>query len=247
MTDIYTIATKSSVYEKLLEIPVLQYTPVYQARPKMQLPLVIAKNNDPHTTKSAMEYQFLMGHWGMTNKGQPEPLASIPVHRVLKNRDHNILVRKQRCAIPANCFVVQDAINTYAVKLLKQRFFWIGGVYETWKNKRGFVFYNFAMLKTEAPDILSGICDEVPMVIPPDRYRMWLEENDPYYIMELADRSGKLWYDYFKVSTKILQPNVNDRELLRPMGSSYQELKQRAHKFESIDIEELRANSRGRK
>lgn len=237
MSNIYTIATKHTVYEKLLDIPVAPFLPAYQARPGMHLPVLI-KEGDGYAVVSAK--------WNIQLKGKGR-VAELPMRRVLKHREYNLLIRRKRCAIPANCFVIAKGLDAFVIRLLKHRIFWIGGVYQVWENKRGEQFYNFAILKTDPPDVLGNLCDAVPVVIAPDRYKAWIETNEIHRVMEMADRTGNLWFDYFKVNPIILEPGLNDRDLLIPLGNTYQQYKQRDRNFKKISIEELRANSRGRK
>src|SRR5450631_2301804 len=89
MIPLYTISSKpDTIADQCKLTETLSYSPAYQARPGMQLPIIMGKEN---------KIELVMAQWGIK-----KPLVS--VDRILSTRPYNILVRKQRCAVPANCY-----------------------------------------------------------------------------------------------------------------------------------------------
>ena len=60
--------------------------------------------------------------------------------------------------------------------------------------------------------------------------------------MQLADSSGDKWFDFYKVDSKILEPESNSKELLKPIGISYREWMEREEKLNSLDLKGDRFN-----
>lgn len=236
MNDIYTIATKVEFLKAMLEIDVPEFEPIYQARPGMYLPILIRENN---------QSKMVMAKWGANIKSQPTNY--VKMDRILKQKPYNQLIRSNRCSIPANCFITKSKNKVWLVKLIKQRLFWMGGVYQKSISKQGKELYQFAILLTDQADVLSSICSEMPVLMGMDRHQHWIEPKDIAGIMNMADKSSKQWFDFFEVNINILSPSINQKEILIPLGSTYQQYQQRQKKFEKIKIDELRANSRGRK
>jgi len=236
MNDIYTIATKVDFLEAMLEIDVPNFEPYYQARPGMYLPILIRENN---------RAKMVMAKWGMTVKSAPTKY--VKMDRILKQKPYNQLIRSNRCSIPANCFITKTKNKVWLVKLIKQRLFWMGGIYQKTISKQGKERYEFAILLTDQADVLSSICDKMPVLMGMDRHQSWIAPKDIAGIMNMADKSSKQWFDFFEVDKKIFTPSLNQKEILIPLGTSYQQYQQRKKKFEKIKIDELRANSRGRK
>jgi len=100
MLSLYTISTKpETVTDQCKLSESFSYSPVCQARPGMQLPIIIQINNKPSP---------VIANW-VTKR----PL---------------ILIRKQRCAVPANCFFSVKDGQPYLIRLLQHRMFLMGGI-----------------------------------------------------------------------------------------------------------------------
>ena len=235
MKDIYTIATKRDLFHQLLEQDIPMFLPTYQARPEMELPILIRENNSS---------KLVMAKWGLLTNTATN---FVNMNRVLKQTPYNRMIRSNRCSIPANCFVTQTHNKTWLVRLLKQRLFWMGGLYEKIVSRNGQVAYRFAILKTDPADVLASICKTMPVMMNTNNCQQWITPKNLASVMAMADQSGRLWFDYFQISDQILDPNKNEKELLIPLGSTYQQYQQRKKQFKNINVDELRANSRGRK
>lgn len=235
MQNVYSIATKPSYLEQLLNEAPVNYDIRYQARPGMMLPMII---DNPEGNK------LVSAVWGMNLPGTKKPTACIHMNKMFKDKNVTQLVRKQRCAIPANCFIVKKT-TTRLVRILKQRIFCMGGVYkiEQRGNQRR---YTFALLLTEPADMLTPYCNEMPICFAMDHWKDWVGNELLSDIMHRADRASLLWYDHFPVSEQVLESYVNDRELLAPLRLSKQQQDERQAGLDKIKMDELRANSGGK-
>lgn len=238
MENIYAIATEQAYFKSLFKRRVEPYEKHYQARPGMQLPIVIREDES---------YRMVNARWGMALKKSLQLVNTVHMRYVLKQSPYTILIRTGRCAIPANCFIAKKGERVYAVKLLQQRLFWMGGLYQVREDSNGHKHYEFAVLQTEAPDILMAVGEDVPVAVPLDRYGQWLRAKHLHQVMDMADKTGNQWYDYFQVSGDVLQPGVDERGLLAPTSPSYAELRARTKALRRIRVDEQRENSRGRK
>jgi putative SOS response-associated peptidase YedK len=235
MQNVYSIATKPSYFQDLLNDPDVDYNTCYQARPGMVLPILL---NDGK--KNRLE----LATWGLKLRGKRGVHPQVHMRQTLKERPFNQYVRRQRCAVPANCYIVAKN-GVRLVRLLKQRVFCLGGIYQV-HEERGRKEIRFAILQTEPADMLCSYCDEMPVAFAVDRWQRWATSKYLGDVMHRADRSTTLWYDHFRVSEKILQTDQNSRELLVPLGATAQQLEDRKHALSSIQINELRANSGGK-
>ena len=75
----------------------------------------------------------------------------------------------------------------------------------------------------------------------------WLNGEHLVDLMQIADSAGDQWFDYFPVSREILQPGINKRELLKPLGMSKFEQSERELKLKAIDIRQDRFNRKASK
>lgn len=236
---VYSIATVPSDLALRTNIAEpLEYTPVYQARPGMKMPIIIYRNDRPELV-SAM--------WGLRSSAS---YNSIHMSRVLKSRPWNILIRTHRCAVPANCVIVEKNNQAFLIRLPQHRLFLMGGVVQQRKDD-----YHFTLLETESADLLAPITESMPVFIHNDRIQKWLgqKKDADDYSMELdsifrfADKAGNNYFDYFKIDPKVLDPKANNRELLVPIDLSNEQYRLRDKQIMAVSFEKERANRRNSK
>ena len=135
----YSLAT---VPDKIAELCGLghtaKYEKKYQARPGQKLPIITLNDGVPEISEA---------WWGIRGNLSS---AFLDMSRVLKTRPYNVLIRRQRCAVPANCFITWNNKNVHLVRLLQHRLFLMGGIWQEYKGER-----YFTLLETESADILS--------------------------------------------------------------------------------------------
>jgi putative SOS response-associated peptidase YedK len=95
-------------------------------------------------------------------------------------------MRLRRCLIPADLFYEWQAIpgqrrkQPFAVRLRNQEPFAIGGIWDYWRPKEGGEgIASCSILTTEPNTLLTPIHDRMPVIVPPDRYRQWLDPRTP--------------------------------------------------------------------
>jgi putative SOS response-associated peptidase YedK len=222
----YAIATTPAELALRTNIPEPQeYTPIYQARPGMKMPMIIWRNDRP---------EIVTGMWGTRSS---TACNTLHMSRVLKSRPWNVLIRRQRCAVPANCVIVQKNNEAFLIRLPQHRLFLLGGVYQQ-KNDD----FHFTLLETESADILDSITKDMPVFLHNDRIQKWLTGDELDRIFHLADKAGNNYFDYFRVNEKILDPKENNRDLLVPLGMSYEQFVQRNKQIMASSFEKERLN-----
>lgn len=228
MLDLYTIATKASHIKNRCKLfQEFNYKHSYQARPNMLLPIIISENGKP---------KLVNAYWKLSSN-----TTTIATNKILTSPPYNLLIRKKRCAIPANCFFGIKDNHPYLIRLIQPRLFLIGGIY-TQKND----VYQFAILKTEPTDILSFL-DYSPVLFTTEKINTWLTTQHLESVMNIADHSGNFWFDYFKVSKTILNPSANERSLLTPIELSHQKIMERNQKLNELTFNQERPNRRNYK
>lgn len=232
MQNVYSIATRPAYFQDLLNKEVCAYELRYQARPGTELPIMLQDQRG---------IQLTMATWGLRISGRSTPVTHIHMSRILKERPFNMLLRRQRCAVPANCFIVKKE-ETRLVRLLKQRIFCMGGIYQI-EKQGGNIRIRFGLLQTEPADMLQPYCNTMPVCFTMDRRQQWVGSDHIGDIMHRADRASQLWYDHFKVSEKVLENNLNERVLLTPLSLSPKQIREREAALAKVNIDELRANT----
>jgi len=254
MLNLYTLAVKPQALSELLNLRFhASYTPFYQARPGMYLPIIISTAPGKKTTPP--QATLINAHWGCQTEAATMLLHAYPMEKILTQPPFNRWIHSQRCLIPANCFFgrnrnaarMPEDHDTYLIRLLRSRLFLIGGLYTVERDAHRADIYTFLLLKTQSADILKPLMEEMPVVLMPDHLNTWLSSDHLVDIMHLADRAGDHWFDYFAVSSQILTPGTNSRNLLKPLGLSLREYEERDHKLKAIDVKQDRFDRRGSK
>lgn len=235
MTDLYTIVTPKSEIEHQSRVrPIPKYEKRFQARSGDLLP-VISKTRNTVTGVKAV--------WGIEDGRRT--YYTIPMEKILVRKPFNIWFHKHRCAIPANCFFAHKDEKAFLVRVLKQRLFMLGGICLPAGEHRKKP--QFAILTTDAADILTTITDTMPVNFSPHKTIEWIQQETILKVMQLADSSGDRWFDYFKVHPRIIEPKWNEKDLLRPIGISFREWQEREEKLNAIEVSEDRFNRRNSK
>lgn len=127
--------------------------------------------------------------------------------------------------------------DPYLVRLLNPRLFYLGGLFVRQGNR-----FCFILLETEPADMLSFMSG-MPVVMTADQLEIWLHTPDLASVMYIADQAGSYWMDYYKVSSDILNPTANSKNLLLPLGQTYQQLKKREVQLIERTFEKIRPNN----
>ncbi len=231
MINAFSIATTPSelaIRTNIAEAP--EYSSIYQARPGMKTPIIIWRYGKP---------EIIMAMWGLRSSAA---YNTIHMSRILKSRPWNIMIRNQRCAIAANCVIVEKNKEAFLIRLPQHRLFLMGGVYQ----QKGEEFH-FTILETESADLLSSITEDMPVFLHNDGIIKWLQATELDSIFRFADKSGNNYFDYFRVNPKVLDPKENNRELLIPQGVTHAQYIERQKQVMAMSFEKERMNRRNGK
>lgn len=100
--------------------------------------------------------------------------------------------RKRRCIVPVDGFFEWKAIKgqrpkqPYAIAMKDGTPFGLAGIWENWKEPAaGEWLRTFAIITTDANELVADIHDRMPVILAPGEYARWLgEEFDPRDLMQ---------------------------------------------------------------
>lgn len=237
MLDLYAIAIQPDHIAAILNLrKSVHFDPVYQARPGMLLPMCFLSGQSIDLTPARWALALYNRH-----------AATLPVEKMLKSRPENLWIHNNRCAIPANCFFSERKEVIYLIRSLRNRLVFFGGIHIA---VPGDDHEHFAILTTQAPDILRNVTERIPVIVSPHKIREWLGAKSMTQVMGIADRSGEQWFDYFQVEKRVVEEGVNERLLLKPVGLSWQQRRRRDEKLKGLDLRDdriSRNNTKGRR
>jgi putative SOS response-associated peptidase YedK len=136
-------------------------------------------------------------------------------------------IRLRRCLIPADVFYEWQVVpgqrrkQPHAVTLKGGEPFALGGIWDYWRPKEGGEgIASCTVLTTEPNALLAEIHDRMPVIVPPAKYRAWLDPHTPVPavkdMMQPHDSEGM---ETWAVSLRVNDAREDDARLLEPGGS----------------------------
>jgi putative SOS response-associated peptidase YedK len=164
----------------------------------------------------------LIPHWCKDESGGRKPInakgetvASLPSFRDAYER--------RRCLLPVDSFFEWQVVKgsrtkqPYAIAMKSGQPFALAGIWENWRKPASDDWVRtFAIITTEANDLLREIHDRMPVIIPPEAYDRWLccIEPDPRDLL-VPYPAGvmRMW----PISTRVNKPDNDDPSILEPL------------------------------
>ena len=192
----------------------------WNGAPSQEL-LVIRRNH--HTGEISLDplRWGLIPHFCDEPKGGRKPInakcetaASLPTFREA--------YRSRRCILPVDGFFEwrsirgQKAKQPYSIAMKSGEPFGIGGIWENWKDPNsGEWLRTFAIITTDANELVAQIHDRMPLILAPGNYGRWLgEESDPHDLMRpFVAEPMRMW----PISTRVNKPENDDPSIVEPV------------------------------
>jgi putative SOS response-associated peptidase YedK len=203
--------------------------------PRPQLPATLERRTEPGSAGNPTQPRDrpslarplrwgLIPYWCGDPKGGRRPInakcetvAALPTFRDA--------YRRRRCIIPVDGFFEWKAIKgqkakrPYAIAMKGGTPFGIGGIWENWKEPAsGEWIRTFALITTDANELVAEIHDRMPLILAPADYARWLgEEADPRDLMRpFPAEPMRMW----PISTRVNKPENDDPSIVEPIDLS---------------------------
>ena len=196
------------------------YPPRWNAAPGQDL-LVIRRNHATGEMSLDPLRWGLIPHRCQDPKGGRKPInakcesvRSLPTFRDAYAR--------RRCIIPVDGFFEWKAIKghkakqPYAIGMNDGSAFGLGGIWENWKDPAsGAWTRTFAVITTDANELLAEIHDRMPLILAQEDYARWLSEDpDPRELLRpFPPAPMRLW----PISTRVNKPENDDPSIVAPI------------------------------
>ena len=95
--------------------------------------------------------------------------------------------------------------------------FGIGGIWENWKDPgSGEWIRTFAIIPTDANELVADVHDRMPLILSPVAYERWLsKEPDPHDLMRpFPAEPMRIW----PISTRVNKPENDDASIVEPIS-----------------------------
>jgi putative SOS response-associated peptidase YedK len=133
--------------------------------------------------------------------------------------------RRRRCIVPVDGFFEWKAIKgqkakqPHAIAMKDGSPFGLGGLWENWKEPvSGEWVRTFAIITTDANELVADIHNRMPLILAPTDYVRWLSgESDPHDLMRpFPAQPMRMW----PISTRVNKPENDDPSIVEPIELS---------------------------
>ena len=197
------------------------YPPRWNGAPSQDL-LVIRRNHKTGEVSLDPLRWGLIPYWCEDPKGGRKPInAKCETVRTLPS--FREAYRKRRCILPVDGFFEWKAIKgqkakqPYAIAMKDGSPFGIGGLWENWKDPTsGEWMRTFAIITTDANELVAEIHDRMPLILAPPDYIRWLsDEPNPRDLMRpFPAEPMRMW----PISTRVNKPENDDPSIGEPIA-----------------------------
>ena len=198
------------------------YPPHWNGAPSQEL-LVIRRNHQTGKVSLDPLRWGLIPHFCEDPKGGRKPInakcetvGTLPTFRDA--------YRRRRCIVPIDSFFSWRAIKgkakqPYASAMKDGYPFGLGGIWENWKDPAsGEWVRSFAIITTDANELVAEIHDRMPLILAPADYARWLsDDRDPHDLLRPNPAAPmRIW----PISTRVNKPENDDPSILQPIELS---------------------------
>jgi putative SOS response-associated peptidase YedK len=197
------------------------YPPRWNGAPSQEL-LVIRRNHQTGQVSLDPLRWGLIPYWCEDPKAGRKPINAKceTVHKLPTFRDAYC---RRRCIVPVDGFFEWKATKEkpkqpYAIAMKDGGPFGIGGLWENWKNPTsGEWIRTFAIITTDANELVAEIHDRMPLILAAADYARWLsDEPDPRDLMRpFPAQPMRMW----PISTRVNKPENDDPSIIEPIAS----------------------------
>jgi putative SOS response-associated peptidase YedK len=166
--------------------------------------------------------------WGYIPTWSKDPLIgnkmiNARAETITEKKSFSNAFKKRRCLIITDGFYewkAKDKVKfPFFTRLRSQKPFCMGGIYSNWTSPEGETFYTCSIITTGANELLVEVHHRMPVIIPKDRYGIWLDPayNDTAKLLPLLRPYPADEMECYAVSTRVNFPKNNSRENIQPV------------------------------
>lgn len=170
-------------------------------------------------------------HWGLIPSWAKDPtignrMANARADTAFEKPSFRNAIKSRRCLIPADVFYEWKVVpgqtrkQPHAIRMKDGSVFGLAGIWEYWRPKDGGDgIVSCSVLTTDANALMAGIHDRMPVIIPPDRYRTWLDPKAALpaiqdLLLPYDDEPMEAW----PIGLRVNNPKADDEQVLERQG-----------------------------
>ena len=190
------------------------YVPRYNGAPTQQLAVI--PNDDPG--------QLHYYRWGLIPVWSKEVPKSKPVinaraETLSEKSMFKKIIKSHRCLVPADGFYEwkrNGAKIPYRFVMKDEKPFAMAGLWDEWKDAEGKTQRSFTIITTKPNELMKGVHDRMPVILKPEHYALWLDENMTEIPEEILQPFPAEAMKMYRVSNKVNSVRNEDKSLILP-------------------------------
>jgi putative SOS response-associated peptidase YedK len=199
----------------------IEVIPRYNIAPTQ--PVVTVRQEPGKSSRRLSNMRWgLIPSWAkdMSGSGQAINARSESVTERLSFSD---AVHYRRCLIPADGFYewkrTGKTRQPYMFEVGEGELFAFAGLWDQWKDPQGKVIESCTILTTGSNDLLAEIHDRMPVIVPPDKYTLWLdpEVEDFDAVKAILQPYDASLMRHYPVSPRVNSVQNEDAECAAPV------------------------------
>lgn len=189
------------------------YVPRYNGAPTQLLPVIT----------SEVPKKLQLFRWGLIPNWAKEvsrvPLINARSETLEDKPSFKNIFARRRCLVPADGFyewVHSGKKLPYRFTLADESLFAFAGIWDSWKSPAGECINSFAILTTEANEMMEPIHDRMPVILQKEHFNSWLAKSNEQELKPLLKPLPSNKMKKYRVPETINKATAEGPELIVP-------------------------------
>lgn len=154
-----------------------RYQPSYNITPGRKILCIVEL--DDHSLKAVNLFWGLVPSWSKDSKIS-QHLINARAETLREKPSFRAAFHKRRCLVVAQGFyewqTTPSGKQAYHIHREDHKVFAFAGLWEHWQHAEE-TLYSCTVITTQACTLMQAIHDRMPVILPPDHYRSWLDKS----------------------------------------------------------------------
>jgi putative SOS response-associated peptidase YedK len=167
--------------------------------------------------------------WGLIPAWADDPaigsrMINARAETLPRKRSFAQCLKRRRCLVPASGFYEWRANpggrkTPMYIRMKDEKPFALAGLWDVWHSPGGSQVTSCTIITTEPNDLMKTIHNRMPVIVPPEEYRLWLEpgERDPADLLRLLTAYPADRMQATEVSTRVNNVKTDDAACVEPI------------------------------
>lgn len=179
-------------------------------------------------SKETGERELILARWGLVpfftkDLKEIKGLSTINARAetIATSRTWREPMKKRRCLIPVNAFYEwpkegKPPKQPYAFELSSRSLFAFAGIWDAWKDGEGHWLQSYAIVTTEANELMARIHSRMPVILHSRDYDRWLDREETERLpLDLMRPFESEAMEMYEANPKVNNVRNNGPELMR--------------------------------